>query len=80
MKSIKFLVAILIITLPLSGFAKNCGMVKGHKIVAYGGLSCVKAKHIYRSFQSGHTPKGWTCGQSVGGCGKGKMGFTFKLN
>lgn len=71
--------ALTVFTLPFSAQAANCGKVKGQKIVAYGGLSCAKAKKIYQSFQSGHIPKGWTCGQSVGACAKGKMGFRFNF-
>ena len=60
--------------------AANCGKYRGHKIVTEGGLSCTKAKRVFKSFQKGRIPAGWTCGQSVGGCGKGKQSFSFKLN
>lgn len=71
--------AVAVLALPFSAEAAHCGKVEGKKIVTYGGLSCAKAKKIYKSFQSGHIPKGWTCGQSVGACAKGKKGFQFNF-
>lgn len=63
---------------PVSGQAAKCGTYMGQKIVTHGGLSCRKAKSVYRAFQNGHTPKGWVCGLSAGGCNKGSKGFTFR--
>jgi len=60
-----------------SAQARHCGKIMGKEIKTYGGLSCSKAKSVYKAFNKGNTPKGWTCGQSVGGCGKGNYGFTF---
>lgn len=80
MKKIFYFVAItswFTFYLPLA-HAKNCGIFAGKQIITYGRLSCVEAKKIFRSFNKGHIPRGWTCGQSVGGCGKGKKGFYFK--
>jgi hypothetical protein len=73
-----FIIAITSLSLAISAHAKICGKIEGHKIVTYGNLSCTKAKSIFKSFQKGHIPAGWNCGQSVGGCGKGKQGFYFK--
>lgn len=72
--------AFFVLSLSCSAQARCCGKFMGKKIVTYGNLSCAKAKSVYKAFDSGHIPAGWTCGQSVGGCGKGKQGFTFKLN
>jgi len=58
--------------------AKNCEEFMGHKIVTEGTISCTRAKNIYKSFLHGHIPKGWTCGQSVGGCGNGTQSFIFR--
>ena len=59
--------------------AHQCGKVMGKQIeITMGNLSCSRAKAVYKSFMKGHTPKGWTCGQSVGGCGNGKQEFTFR--
>jgi hypothetical protein len=71
---------LVVITLPLSAEAENCGKIKGQKIVTYGGMSCNEARRVYKAFQRGHTPKSWACGQSAGACGKGKIGFTFRFN
>jgi hypothetical protein len=76
--NISLIVAVAIAFFPYASQARNCGLFMGKNIKTYGNLSCTKAKAVYKSFNSGHTPKGWTCGQSVGGCGKEKQGFYFK--
>lgn len=66
--------------MPTSGTAANCGRYLGAKIVTHG-VSCSKAKSIYRKFKRGDKlPKGWVCGLSAGGCSKGSKSFTFRLN
>lgn len=65
---------------PSMAQAKSCGKVAGHKIETFGGLSCKRAKRIYRSFRKGRVQKGWSCGLSAGSCNKGKKGFTFRMN
>lgn len=71
------LIILLILLTSYSAHARYCGKVLGKKINTYGHLSCKRAKQVYKAFNAGHTPKGWLCGQSVGGCGKGKQGFIF---
>lgn len=78
LSSMILLIAALVLS--VNAVAKNCGYYMGHKIVTEGGLSCAEAKKVYKAFQKGHIPAGWTCGQSVGGCGKGDKSFSFKLN
>jgi hypothetical protein len=69
------------LTLPPTAVAKNCGKVAGTKVVTYGGLSCKRARTIFRAYKSGkRLPSGWTCAASAGSCGKGKRGFTFRFN
>jgi hypothetical protein len=70
-----FILALLCISCSVQ--AHHCGKYMSKEIKTYGKLSCKKAKAIYKAFNAGHIPKGWTCGQSVGGCGKGKNGFMF---
>lgn len=77
-KFISIIAAAFIIFAPISAQARYCGWFMGKQINTYGGLSCAKAKKVYQSFNAGHIPQDWTCGQSVGGCGKGKQGFMFK--
>lgn len=74
--------AILLFFTPFQVTAHYCGKIKGNKIITHGNLSCAKAKHVYKAFQNGHTPKGWACGLSAGSCESddGKKGFTFRLN
>jgi hypothetical protein len=79
MNNTKLILFVGLLTSSLLVYSANCGKVEGHKIVTYGGLSCVVAKKIFVSFQAGKIPKGWNCGQSVGGCGNRNKGFTFKL-
>lgn len=60
-------------------YAKDCGVVMGKTIeITKGNLSCKKAKKVYKAFVKGKIPKGWNCGQSVGGCGNEKQEFTFR--
>lgn len=78
---ITLLVAItLMCIVPYSAEARNCGNIKGNKLVTYGGLSCSEAKNVYKAFQAGHTPVGWTCGLSAGACDRDNKGFTFRFN
>jgi hypothetical protein len=69
---------ILLLLTPTIASARHCGKVMGKRIETYGNLSCSRAKAVYQQFNDGNIPKGWMCGQSVGGCGIGKKGFTFK--
>ncbi len=73
--SIKIILLLVMMT-SYAAQAHNCGKVEGRKISTYGNLSCAKAIEVYKSFNRGKIPKGWTCGQSVGGCGI-ETGFTF---
>lgn len=67
--------------LPTGASATNCGKYLGSKIVTHGGLSCSRAKAIYRKFHAGEkVPSGWVCGLSAGACNKGSKGFTFRFN
>jgi hypothetical protein len=69
------------LTLPSTAVAKNCGRVAGTKVVTYGGLSCKRARTIFRAYKSGkRLPSGWSCAASAGSCWKSKRGFTFRFN
>lgn len=70
----------LALALPTVSQAKrSCGRFMDVTIVTHGGLSCKKAKEVYKTWQTGKggPPKGWDCGLSARGCHKGKQGFTF---
>lgn len=76
--SVFMLVSVILLAMvSLTAQAKYCGKVRGNKINATN-MSCTEAKRVYTAFEAGETPAGWTCGQSVGGCGNGKKEFSFK--
>lgn len=76
--SLMLLTASLLTMVSVNAEAKYCGKVQGNKIKTNNKLSCSEAKRVYTDFLAGKTPEGWTCGQSVGGCGNGKKEFSFK--
>ena len=82
LKFLMLVTTLIFLTHPYTAMATNCGKVKGNKIVTYGGLSCVTAKHVYTAFLKGQIMKGWTCGLSAGACDRddGKEGFSFRFN
>lgn len=77
-KLLMILSAALLALVSVNADARYCGKVKGNKIVTKSAMSCAEAKRVYLAFLDGKTPEGWTCGQSVGGCGNGKKEFSFK--
>ncbi len=70
--------ACLLTMVSFSAEAKYCGKIQGNKINTRSSMTCAEAKQVYQAFLAGKTPEGWTCGQSVGGCGNGKKEFSFK--
>lgn len=76
-KILKLIFLMILLNSIMAAEASVC-YLKEYKLITYGGLSCTKAKEVYLSFEKGHIPKGWNCGQSVRGCGKNQQGFVFK--
>jgi hypothetical protein len=78
--AIAFLASV-VLAMPSSAAAKNCGSTAGARIVTHGGVSCKTAGGIYAKFKAGRRlPRGWVCGLSAGACSKGRQGFTFRFN
>lgn len=61
---------------------RNCGTYRGAKIVTHGGVTCKKAKQVYKRYDTGGAlPRPWFCSASAGICERSEAKyFTFRFN